>query len=256
MSEKDKKRPATCTWLLTALTVLLAALLIWQCVDIYRLGVSPENLTETGVRKADIYTRALVGERLGRVAWAFALWLAALVAALWERWRRHSPKAVLTPPTENRLRLIRARRVPTEAVKREKAFRTRVYWVCGAVCCLCAVLAGVYLLDLRNFTSWDLETVMGAMLLHVGPWVLIAFAALMVTAQVREKSCLRELALLKDAPSQTPAQAEEKPSRAGIVRIALFAAAALLLVWGVCNGGMRDVLVKAINICTECVGLG
>lgn len=30
----------------------------------------------------------------------------------------------------------------------------------------------------------------------------------------------------------------------------------VLIVLGVINGGMRDVLVKAINICTECIGLG
>ena len=36
----------------------------------------------------------------------------------------------------------------------------------------------------------------------------------------------------------------------------LVAAALVLIIWGVLNGGMRDVLVKAINICTECIGLG
>ncbi len=29
-----------------------------------------------------------------------------------------------------------------------------------------------------------------------------------------------------------------------------------LIVAGIINGGMRDVLVKAIKICTECIGLG
>ena len=40
------------------------------------------------------------------------------------------------------------------------------------------------------------------------------------------------------------------------LRAALYAAAALLLVLGALNGGLNDVLVKAINICTECIGLG
>ena len=31
---------------------------------------------------------------------------------------------------------------------------------------------------------------------------------------------------------------------------------AALIAAGVRNGGMFDVLVKAINICTECIGLG
>ena len=36
----------------------------------------------------------------------------------------------------------------------------------------------------------------------------------------------------------------------------LLVLAAVLIVLGVLNGGLRDVLVKAANICTECVGLG
>ena len=41
-----------------------------------------------------------------------------------------------------------------------------------------------------------------------------------------------------------------------ILRGALYVAAAALIACGIANGGMRDVLVKAINICTECIGLG
>ena len=47
---------------------------------------------------------------------------------------------------------------------------------------------------------------------------------------------------------------EEKTLTA--IRAALLLLSLLLIGWGVWNGGMRDVLVKAINICTECIGLG
>lgn len=39
-------------------------------------------------------------------------------------------------------------------------------------------------------------------------------------------------------------------------RILILAAALVFILLGVMNGGARDVLVKAINICTECIGLG
>lgn len=32
--------------------------------------------------------------------------------------------------------------------------------------------------------------------------------------------------------------------------------AVVLIIVGIMNGGARDVLIKAINICTECIGLG
>ncbi|MBR5960707.1 MAG: thioredoxin [Clostridia bacterium] len=49
-------------------------------------------------------------------------------------------------------------------------------------------------------------------------------------------------------------QAEPK-YRKGI-QAAVFVAAVLLIIAGIANGGALDVLVKAINICTECIGLG
>ena len=42
--------------LLSGATLLLACLLIGHCVQIYRAGVAPENLTEAGVRIMDIYS--------------------------------------------------------------------------------------------------------------------------------------------------------------------------------------------------------
>lgn len=39
-------------------------------------------------------------------------------------------------------------------------------------------------------------------------------------------------------------------------RMLLIVLAIIYIVIGVNNGGMRDVLIKAINICTECIGMG
>ncbi len=41
-----------------------------------------------------------------------------------------------------------------------------------------------------------------------------------------------------------------------IVRVAVLVVAVTLIVVGIFNGSMRDVLIKAATICTECVGLG
>ena len=51
--------------------------------------------------------------------------------------------------------------------------------------------------------------------------------------------------------------AEKKPSKyLAAARLVLLGAAVALVVLGVINGGAHDVLVKAVNICTECIGLG
>ncbi len=50
---------------------------------------------------------------------------------------------------------------------------------------------------------------------------------------------------------------KEKPVRSkSSVRILLYVIAVIFVILGIFNHGMRDVLVKAINICTECIGLG
>ena len=48
----------------------------------------------------------------------------------------------------------------------------------------------------------------------------------------------------------------DPPKKAGALRVALLVAAVVCIIAGALNGGARDVLYKAITICTECVGLG
>ena len=50
--------------------------------------------------------------------------------------------------------------------------------------------------------------------------------------------------------------AAEGRGPARVLRVCLYVAAILFIVLGVMNGGLHDVLVKAIMICTECIGLG
>ena len=44
--------------------------------------------------------------------------------------------------------------------------------------------------------------------------------------------------------------------RLNLVRALLLIAAALMIAAGLANGGLSDVLYKAKNICTECIGIG
>ena len=54
-----------------------------------------------------------------------------------------------------------------------------------------------------------------------------------------------------------PDQVEKiKEQRMARIRLLVFAAAVAMIAAGIWNGSMRDVLIKAVNLCTECVGLG
>ena len=47
-----------------------------------------------------------------------------------------------------------------------------------------------------------------------------------------------------------------KPERLKLIRISVLALAVIFIIAGIVNGNMAAILIKAINICTECIGLG
>ena len=247
-------------WLTAIVTVLLALLLSWQCIDLYVTGNSPDNLDANGVHITPVFTVDKVSQRLTALLPAFGGYaLIALLTLAVQAGAAPSAKTKrLTAPAESRLRLMKARvaELP-DAAKAEERLRCRTWWTAGLAAAVCTAGALTYLLNRDNFTSWELEGVMGQMLLHVGPWVLIVFGVLMAAALVCGRSMERGLEALKGALKSAPAvQTVNARPAVGIVRVALLLAAIGCIVWGVCNGGLYDVLVKAINICTECIGLG
>lgn len=245
--------------LLAVMTLVVASLMMIQCVRIYMAGTAPSNLTEAGVRIHDIYSREIVAAHWQPVAVPALVWLVLLVICGVARLVLPREKGRLPAvEPEVTLSLLRARRENTEAMRKEQHGRSVGRIVCLVWCLVCAALAGVYLLDVSHFTSWDLEQVMGQMLLHVAPPTVAAFAALMALSAWEERSVRREINAAKQAPIKKGAAPADKQQGRGVAigRVCLYAAAIALVVLGVLNGGMYDVLVKAINICTECIGLG
>lgn len=53
-----------------------------------------------------------------------------------------------------------------------------------------------------------------------------------------------------------PAEVKTDPRGVRLVRLGLLFLGVLFVGLGIWNGGLWDVLVKAVNICTECIGLG
>lgn len=56
--------------------------------------------------------------------------------------------------------------------------------------------------------------------------------------------------------TEAAAEAGTDGRRTALLRGIVLAAAVVCILAGIYNGSMRDVLLKAINICTECIGLG
>ena len=135
----------------------------------------------------------------------------------------------------------------------------------------------LYVTNGAHFAQTDpegLDRNLIALVRFTAPWVIAALLCLIVSAVLREKSMQRETeaaqaraktekeaGIVKD-PEAVKADAgiyntaPETAKRRVLVRRILMVAAILFIVMGIFNGSMKDVLVKAIRICTECVGLG
>ena len=115
---------------------------------------------------------------------------------------------------------------------------------------ICAALtlmgtAGLILQAVRVFRmGWNRENAASA-LMQLAPLGIAWLISLIGAAWVQPA-----------APREKQRVIPAEGDAAGRTRLILYALAILLVILGVMNGGMRDVLVKAINICTECIGLG
>lgn len=249
-------------------TIAVGGLMIWQVIAIYQAGNAPENLS-AGVYIHPVYSREIVAEHFARIATAVCLWLCGVAAGLlgWLIWPEEAPRVKGAAGAEETLRKLRQRlpdadqadRDVMTAIRKEEKLRRGAWVAAAAVCAICAAISGAYLLKVEHFTSWDLESVMGSMMLAVTPWVVLAFAAVCAAVEVRRISAEREIPLVKKIMVKGKRPAPRQETRGGrviVLRAVLYAAAIALIVLGVLNGGMRDVLIKAINICTECIGLG
>ena len=115
------------------------------------------------------------------------------------------------------------------------------------------------------FTVENLNGDVIAASLAVLPAAVLALTAgiaarLLCGASVSRETALVKAALAaghkKTAVTSDVTPKADRPRVRLAIRSAILAIAVLLIILGVCNGGMADVLGKAIRICTECIGLG
>lgn len=111
-----------------------------------------------------------------------------------------------------------------------------------------------------NFTMEDISGSMATAMYWLLPCIAVPFGYAVFTAYYCRKSMQREIALVKQAIAEgAPAPGEATPAKPcclGYVRWAILGLAIALFVYGFFAGGTKDVLTKAVNLCTECIGLG
>ena len=261
---------------LTVLTVVVAVLFIVQIWLLFRAtDESP-------------YTVETVSARFSQIALPFYFWLVAIVGGGVLSYAFPETEEMPKAWVDTRILLRRLKgRLPENdggmvELKRENTLRKAVWWTCAVLSVAVTVIVVLFLLDkdyAATFTTEFFKShVEAEKLVKLFPLV---FALLCVCAGAliyQSYSLKKELALVKKAVAESakrgekPAKTEEKRTICNkvskffalfekeksvlIMRIAVAAVGGILLVVGIGFDGMQEVLTKAINICTQCIGLG
>ena len=242
----------------TVVCIALVALMSVSAVSIYREGVArkAQNPLES------IYTPEIVAQRSAPIAPLFFAALALLVVGLVMGLK--DEEADKPVKDAGLARDLVANRVaqPSGAMLRERATQKRLTWIGWGAFALCMVPIIIYMTKPDHFPE-ELEDMFYALIRVFLPCAAVGLGALTVTAALREKSVLRETEAAKTrlqeektaGTTAVPAPVAQPKGRGG-VQAAVIVVAVALIIAGIFNGSARDVLIKAITICTECVGLG
>ena len=116
------KRTQVIRWVMTLATVLVLALLAWQCIHIYLVGNSPSNLDAGGVHRAPVFSVKIVAAHLRPIRPLLAVYVLMTVAALIAQAMDGEVKFRISISPENRLRLMKTRvaQLPDEAKALER----------------------------------------------------------------------------------------------------------------------------------------
>ena len=144
-----------------------------------------------------------------------------------------------------------------------KKKRDTVSIIAIAVSAVCAVIALVYFFFIGDFSNENHNREIISALALVLPMTAVASAIHVIRLYVIEKCAKEEYDLLRASvkkhgvPALAETPAKEKPISANnVAKCVILAVAVVFVLIGIFNGGVADVLSKAVKICTECIGLG
>lgn len=240
----------------SAVLIIAGICLICACIGIYRSGDHP--FSRESVAAAFKPIAAVVYCAVIFVAGGFILDIVIPV---------QSPKLKL--PKNHLLILQRLQskadltRADEETLKRLKQLQStrRVHKIISSILLVvCSIIFLCYALNGSNFHPSEINSSMISAMKLLIPCLIPPFAYSIFSAFYTNSSIQKEIALLKQLPvlqnvikeNSTP----EGNRLENVLRLTFLTAAVALLIYGFVTGGTADVLTKAINICTECVGLG
>ena len=264
---KSEKIRRIYTIILSVFIVAMGIALICVAADIYYSGEGPGLY----------YSPEIVGDRLKKLAIPLLVLIACIIAGA--LFPLYESKAKRT--SEETLKKLE-RKIPAEGegdefanakagYRKMKIVKLSVWCAALGIALVGAILIIVYLADAAHFAAGNLTEHILNLVKVVLPCTLVALSC-MIGASFVNRYCAKEQVKhiktmirfgSKEIALPRELQLLDKVNKVAshsitlwVVRGAVFAVAVTFIILGILNGGARDVLVKAINICTECIGIG
>lgn len=244
---------------LSVLLIITGVLLIVACVNIYNIGNRPFTPANISAQFAKI--SGFVWLTVGATVVGIILNLTLPIEG--EKLKASKDKKATLSRLMQKLNEESCDKEKLKLIKKEQQLRVILRVAAIALCAITALPAVIYSLNFNNFSADYNASVISACI-----WVLpcafismgICIALVCLENASFERQSVHVKAALAESNGKFSAKTDNNPrsdSKLVVgVRIALAVAALALIVAGILNGGMADVLSKAINICTECIGLG
>lgn len=259
--EKNKLIHRIYSIVLSIVTVLTGLGFIVNCWDIYCTGVREDA--------AQIFTREKIAAHFAPMSPLVYACLILVIGGMILNLALPREKKKLAPE-KNLPMLLRRLQRKTDLNACEDSLRKDILQQRAqrkAVVLMSTVLFGigcvfflVYACNSQNWGSDSTVSMIPAMYMMLAS-LTVPFLFTVYATFFCRKSLAVEIELMRKASKQAPAAEANMPEKGGKSRLAMvqmvvFAIGLVLVIVGACNEGTKDILTKAVNICTECVGLG
>lgn len=232
--------------ILTSVSIIIAGIcLIWGCLNIYYAGNG--------------YSRELVAYTFSKINVPVYVCLGLILGSL------IIPSPQIRKPIKHYNQMLlnltntRDANSNAEYVKIEKTKK-----LLNSINILCVFVFGsaflIYALNGNNFHQSDINTSMIKAMWILLPCLILPFAFSVFTHYYSISLTKKQIEILKTLPKKEKttdtAEIKSNSKKILITKIVIATVAVGVLICGALTGGFADVLTKAVNICTECIGLG
>ena len=241
--------------ILLSISILISGIFLMAgCVSIYSIGDQP-------------YTRKIVLETFGKIATPIYICLALTILSFIVDFISPSKDKIVknVPQYSYVLNRLNAKKdfsncnneLLQKIIKERKSRKIHIV-IRTTLICISIIIFLLYALNGNNYQN-DINTSVIKAMWILTPCFLIPSIYSVFVSINNEKSIKKEIELVKKLETKDDANKSKINSNHKSVLLLRFIALFIgicFLIYGYFAGGTADVLTKAINICTECIGLG